>query len=136
VSSIGISAGRATAGRQAAEGLSRALASPLGRALFSPWEKGRGRGRPKTPVRWTGFEAEDPAERPCKKKGRQCHGFEVRSINRERRLTWRTHPLFLRARRSLASRRMLQYATPARSVAYRSVLRGRFAAPRGTRRFG
>jgi hypothetical protein len=44
-------------------------------------------------------------------KAVSCPGFEVRSINGERRLPWRTGTLMPQgARRSLASRRMLQKA--------------------------
>jgi hypothetical protein len=55
-------------------------------------------------------------------------GFEVRSINSERQLTWRTHPLILR---SEAKSRVSKDAPEggARTGAYWSVLRGRFAAP-------
>src|ERR1700722_18501681 len=53
---------------------------------------------------------------------------EVRSINSERRLTWRTHPLILR---SEAKSRVSKDAPEggARTGAYWSVLRGHFAAP-------
>jgi hypothetical protein len=65
-----------------------------------------------------------------------CPGFEVRSINSERRLTWRTHPLILR---SEAKSRVSKDAPEggARTGAHSSIpstgsgqaLRGRFAVP-------